>query len=266
MYAYLIPTVILGLIFGSFFNVVIYRTPIALEAKLQGKKNSSLLKQLSWPASFCPGCTNKISWLDNIPVFSWLLLGGKCRQCKISIKVRYVIVELISALIFSYCYLKFGLSYGAVYWIVLFSLLLVLFFIDAETFFLPDIFTIPLIFLALAGSFLEMTNTVFVDSLIGGATGFLILYIINLFYKIVRKVDGFGGGDFKLLAGLGALFGWASLPMILGMSSILGLVYILMPTGFNRRKIKLNTMVPFGPFLILSSLFMYANSYAINLF
>ena len=266
MYAYLIPTVILGLIFGSFFNVVIYRTPIALEAKLQGKKNSSLLKQLSWPASFCPGCTNKISWLDNIPVFSWLLLGGKCRQCKISIKVRYLIVELLSAIIFSYCYLKFGLSFEAVYWVILFSLLLILFFIDAETFFLPDLFTISLILLALAGSFLEITNINFVDSLIGAILGFLILYLINLFYKIVRKVDGFGGGDFKLLAGIGAWFGWISLPVIIGMSSILGLLYILFMNVLNKKKLKLNTMIPFGPFLISSSLFMYANLYIFNLF
>ena len=88
----LIPAVILGLIFGSFFNVVIYRTPIALEAKIKGKTHRSLLEQLAWPASFCPNCKNKISWFDNIPVISWLLLGGKCRQCVTLIKLRYFIV------------------------------------------------------------------------------------------------------------------------------------------------------------------------------
>ena len=261
MSIYLIPIVILGLIFGSFFNVVIYRTPINLEAELKGKQKNSLLKQLAWPASFCPNCKNKIAWFDNIPIFSWLLLKGKCRQCKVPIRIRYFIVEFISALIFSYSYLKFGFSFEAIYWIALFSILVILFFIDAETFFLPDLFTITLITLCLIGSYLEITNITFTDSLIGGILGFFVLYLINLFYKLLRKTDGFGGGDFKLLAGLGAWFGWISLPIIIGMSSILGLIYILVKTLLNQKKIQLNAMLPFGPFLILSSLFMYINSY-----
>ena len=125
MSIYIIPTLILGLIFGSFFNVVIYRIPIVLDAKLKGKKDYSLVKYLSWPASFCPNCKNKIAWLDNIPIFSWILLNGKCRNCKNPIKTRYLVVELLSAIIFSYSYLKFGFSFETIFWIGLFSILII---------------------------------------------------------------------------------------------------------------------------------------------
>ena len=111
MSIYIISTLIIGLIFGSFFNVVIYRVPLFLEAKLKREKNYSLVKYLSWPASFCPNCKKKIAWFDNIPIFSWILLNGKCRNCKEPIKTRYAVVELLSALIFSYSYFKFGFSF-----------------------------------------------------------------------------------------------------------------------------------------------------------
>jgi len=262
----LIPAVILGLIFGSFFNVVIYRTPIALEAKIKGKTHRSLLEQLAWPASFCPNCKNKISWFDNIPVISWLLLGGKCRQCGTLIKLRYFIVELLSAIIFSYHYLKFGYSFEAVYWVVLFSILIVLFFIDAETFFLPDFLTIPLIIWGLLGSYLGIVNIDFYHSIIGGITGFLVLYLLNLSYKIYRKIDGLGAGDFKLLSALGVLFGWKGLLPMLTISSILALIFILLMTVFKQQKFQSTSMIPFGPFLIMSSLFMYANLYILKIF
>jgi len=262
----LISAAILGLIFGSFFNVVIYRTPIALEAKIKGKTRNSLLEQLAWPASFCPNCKNKISWFDNIPVISWFLLRGKCRQCRTLIKVRYFIVELLSAIIFSYYYFKFGPSFEALYWVVLFSILLVLFFIDAETFFLPDFLTVPLIIWGLLGSHLGIVDINFYDSVVGGIAGFLILYLINLFYKIYRKVDGLGAGDFKLLSAFGVLFGWKSLLPIMAISSSLALFFILLMIVFKQKKFQSTSMIPLGPFLILSSLFMYANLYVLKLF
>lgn len=262
----LILTAILGLIFGSFFNVVIYRTPIALEAKIKGKTHRSLLEQLAWPASFCPNCKNKISWFDNIPVISWLLLGGKCRQCGTLIKVRYFVVELLSAIIFSYYYFKFGFSFEALYWVVLFSILLVLFFIDAETFFLPDFLTVPLIIWGLLGSHLEIVNINFYDSIVGGIAGFLVLYLLNLSYKMYRKIDGLGAGDFKLLSALGVLFGWKGLLPIMTISSSLALIFILLMTLFKQQKFQSTSMIPFGPFLILSSLFMYADSYILKIF
>ena len=261
MMLYLIPVALLGLIFGSFFNVVIYRTPIFLEGKLNKKKQPSLLKQLAWPASFCTNCKTKIKWFDNIPILSWLSLKGRCRLCHKTIKIRYCIVELLTALIFSYSFLKFGFSYTAIYWIALFSILLLLFFIDSETFYLPDIFTFTLILLALVGSYLEITQITFLDSLIGGLIGFFVLYATNFLYKTVRNVDGFGAGDFKLLAGLGAWFGWPHLLIIIGLSSVVALLFISLMTLFMKRKYQRNTMLPFGPFLILSGLIMYANTY-----
>ena len=261
MTLYLIPVVVLGLIFGSFFNVVIYRAPIFLEGKFKKKQQASLLNQLAWPASFCTSCKTKIKWFDNIPILSWLVLKGRCRHCHKTIKIRYCIVELLTAFIFSYSFLEFGFSYTTVYWIALFSILTILFFIDFETYYLPDFFTFTLILLALVGSYLEITQIAITDALVGGLIGFFVLYAINFLYKTARKADGFGGGDFKLLAGLGALFGWPSVLIIIGTSSILGLVCILLMTLFNQKKIQLNSMLPFGPFLILASLIMYANTY-----
>tara|TARA_B100000902_G_C27264121_1_gene892491 strand:+ start:381 stop:1196 length:816 start_codon:yes stop_codon:yes gene_type:complete len=261
MTLYFIPIVMLGLIFGSFFNVVIYRTPIVLDGQLKKQKQSSLLKKLSWPASFCPSCKIKLNWFDNIPLLSWLILKGQCRNCHQPIKIRYLIVELLTASIFSYCFYTFGFSFTAIYWIALFSILVILFFIDLETFYLPDFFTYFLIVLALTGSYFEITYITIINSLIGCVVGFLVLYVINFLYKSFRKVDGFGGGDFKLLAGLGAWFGWPSLLIIIGISSILALVIILLTTIFSQRKLQLNSMLPFGPFLILSGLLMYADTY-----
>ena len=258
---YFIPVFLLGLIFGSFFNVVIYRTPIFLDGKFKNKKQASLLNQLAWPASFCTSCKAKIEWFDNIPVLSWLNLKGRCRHCRQTIKIRYFIVELFTAFIFSYSFLKFGFSYTTIYWIALFSILTILFFIDLETYYLPDLFTFTLILLALVGSYLEITQIAIADALVGAVIGFFVLYAVNFLYKLARKVDGFGGGDFKLLAGLGALFGWPSVLIIIGTSSILGLVCILLMTKLKQKKIQLNSMLPFGPFLILSGLIMYADTY-----
>jgi leader peptidase (prepilin peptidase)/N-methyltransferase len=258
---YFIPVFLLGLIFGSFFNVVIYRTPIFLDGKFKNKKQASLLNQLAWPASFCTSCKAKIEWFDNIPVLSWLNLKGRCRHCRQTIKIRYFIVELFTAFIFSYSFLKFGFSYTTIYWIALFSILTILFFIDLETYYLPDLFTFTLILLALVGSYLEITQIAIADALVGAVIGFFVLYAVNFLYKLARKVDGFGGGDFKLLAGLGALFGWPSVLIIIGTSSILGLVCILLITTLKQKKIQLNSMLPFGPFLILSGLIMYADTY-----
>ena len=261
MMHYFIPVFLLGLIFGSFFNVVIYRTPIFLDGKFKNKKQASLLNQLAWPASFCTSCKAKIEWFDNIPVLSWLNLKGRCRHCRQTIKIRYFIVELFTAFIFSYSFLKFGFSYTTIYWIALFSILVILFFIDLETYYLPDLFTFTLILLALVGSYLEITQIAIADALVGAVIGFFVLYAVNFLYKLARKVDGFGGGDFKLLAGLGALFGWPSVLIIIGTSSILGLVCILLITTLKQKKIQLNSMLPFGPFLILSGLIMYADTY-----
>jgi len=261
MMLYLIPVVVLGLIFGSFFNVVIYRTPIFLEGQFKKKNQPSLLNQLAWPTSFCTSCKTKIHWFDNIPILSWIALKGRCRYCHKTIKIRYCIVELLTAVIFSYSFLKFGFSYITIYWIALFSILVILFFIDFETYYLPDFFTFSIIILALVGSYFQITQIALTDALIGGFFGFFVLYFVNFIYKTIRKVDGFGGGDFKLLAGLGAWFGWPSLLIIIGISSVLALVFILLMTLIIQRKFQLNSMLPFGPFLILSGLLMYANTY-----
>ena len=261
MTLYLLPVVVLGLIFGSFFNVVIYRTPMFLEGKFKKKKQPSLLNQLAWPSSLCTSCKVKIQWFDNIPILSWLLLKGRCRHCHKAIKIRYCVVELLTAVIFSYSFLEFGLSYTTAFWIALFSILVILFFIDSETYYLPDFFTFSLIILTLVGSYFQITQITITDSVMGAIFGFFVLYFVNYMYKKLRKVDGFGGGDFKLLAGLGAWFGWPSLLIIIGISSILALLFILFMTLFIQRKFQLKSMLPFGPFLILSGLLMYADTY-----
>jgi len=252
----------LGLIFGSFFNVIIHRLPLHIEGVInKNKSQNSLLQNLSWPASSCTNCHKKLNWFDNIPVISWLLLKGQCRFCNTSIKPRYLIVEIITAIAFMHCFSHYGFEAEVWLWLAFFSIAIILFFIDAETFYLPDLLTIPFLLLGILASFLGVTNIEIYNSFIGAALGFMILYSINFIYKAVRKVDGLGAGDFKLLAALGAWFGWGSLLPIIGLSSGLALFFILLMHLFTQSSFKLNSMIPLGPFLILSGFILYVQTY-----
>ena len=252
---------ILGLIFGSFFNVLIYRVPTILEANLKNPSNKqSLLKKISYPSSHCPVCKNTLRWFDNIPLVSWIILGGKCRYCKTGISFLYFFVESLTMLSFLFVYWQYGLSLNALGWAVFFSLLILLFFIDLKSFYLPNIFTYPLIGFGLLMSVFGLSGIDITTSLLGCLLGFLIFFFINYFYKAWRGMDGFGASDKILLAGLGSWLGFKSLYPIIMFSSLFGLGFMLVMLAFGR-KYKMETMLPFGPFLILSTLLVYIHLY-----
>ena len=252
---------ILGLIFGSFFNVLIYRVPKILEANQKKTSNKqSLLKKISYPSSHCPVCKNTLRWFDNIPLVSWILLGGKCRYCKTNISFLYFFVELLTMLSFLFVYWQYGLNFNALGWAAFFSLLILLFFIDLRSFYLPNIFTYPLISLALLMSLFGLSGIDMTTSLLGCLLGFFIFFLINYFYKRWRGIDGFGASDKILLAGLGSWLGYKSLYPIIMFSSLFGLGFMMVTLAFGK-KYKMETMLPFGPFLILSSILVYVHLY-----
>lgn len=252
---------VLGLIFGSFFNVVIYRLPKILDDKANKKTSkSSVLKYLSYPNSHCPSCKKTIKWYDNIPLLSWFLLRGQCRYCKSKISLIYPVVELITMAFFIFCYMTYGLTLAIVVWIIFFSILTLLFFIDMTSFYLPNILTYPLIVSGLFFSLFGFTEINITTSLIGSVLGFLVFLVINKLYKRWRGIDGFGGADKLLLAGLGGWLGYKSLYPIIMFSSFLGLGFMLLMLLIGKNY-QMETRLPFGPFLILSSLLVYIHLY-----
>ena len=251
--AYLV-VFIFGLIFGSFFNVLIHRIP----KSIQSPKKESLFSAISFPKSYCPKCKKGLFVVHNLPIISWLFLLGKCYFCKAKISIRYPLVELLSGFIFLFCFWQYGVTTEFFLWVLFFSILLILFFIDLETFLLPDFLTMPLMLIGVFKSLLYSDQIDPINSVVGVLVGFFALFITNAIYKLWRGVDGFGFGDFKLLAGLGAWFGAALiLPII-----VLGALVALLSVGllsFVGRRLDLQTMIPFGPALITATIVIYFN-------
>ena len=232
--------IFLGAIFGSFANVCIYRLP-----------NN---KKISKGRSFCPKCKKKINWYDNIPLISFLVLGGKCRKCKKEISIQYFLVETISAFLFIFIYYYFGISIDTLLLIILGMFLLVIFFIDLKHFIIPNELTFPLMVIGFFKSFdPNLNQTIFpnyINSLIGGVFGYLIIWLIIFFYKKVRKKEGMGLGDAKLLAVVGFWFGWFSIPFTIFMSSVVALIFVI-PSLINKSR-KMSSQIPFGPYITVS--------------
>lgn len=249
-----------GLIIGSFLNVVIYRLPLAIV------KKKSVIKKLLWPSSFAPCCKKPLVWFENIPLFSWLFLKGRCRYCKKKISLRYPFVELLTAFVFYFTFIKMGLTYQTILWFYFFAILIPLIWIDIDHFLLPNVLTLNLLVMGLLASFMGILSLDFKDACLGAVLGFLIPWSVNKLYFLWKKRDGFGGGDFKLLSGIGAWLGWAKIIPILTLSSMLALTYTLLLLVIGK-KMTLNTALPFGPFLIISSTFFvfYTHSILIGL-
>lgn len=249
-----ISLTILGLVVGSFLNVVIYRLPEMMEAQwrrdyaeFSGEAPEESPKlSLAFPGSRCPHCDAEIKPTQNIPVLSYLALGGKCAACKAPISVRYPIVEAITAFLWVLCGLQFGVSNALAGAMFLTAVLVVLTAIDLDHQLLPDSLTLPLVWI---GLLLNIDNTfVSLESAVLGAVfGYLCLWTVFWLFKIVTGKEGMGHGDFKLLAALGAWFGLAALPTIVLLSSVVGAVLgvALIVTGKQDRE----TPMPFGPFL-----------------
>ena len=236
----------MGACLGSFANVCIYRLPKT--------------KQIISGRSFCPKCKKKISWYDNLPIISFLFLSGKCRKCKKVIPLRYLIVELITGISFLLIYLNFENLYTITFLSILSLILIMIFFIDLENFIIPDSLNFIIMGLALLKNFLPNFNTSLIheinQSIIGGMVGYLSIWLIIYLYKTFKKIDGMGFGDAKLMAGIGLLFGWQSIPFILFVASILGLIFVV-PSLIKKQK-TMRTEIPFGPFIIVACLIYFA--------
>ena len=246
---YLLAT-FLGAIFGSFANVCIYRLPTN--------------KKISKGRSFCPKCKKKISWYDNIPLVSFLVLGGKCRKCKKEISIQYFLVEVISAFLFIFIYYYFGISIDTLLLVILSMFLLVIFFIDLKHYIIPNELTFPLMGIGFLKSFDPNLNTAifpnFVNSLIGGVLGYLLIWSIIFFYKQIRNKEGMGLGDAKLLAVTGFWFGWISVPFVIFSSSIIALISVI-PSLMTKKR-KMTSQIPFGPYIVLATvIYFYFSDY-----
>ncbi len=252
-------SVIFGLMVGSFLNVVIYRLPKIMEnewhnncLELQGKEATEASKYtLAYPRSACPGCGHMITALENIPVISYLFLKGKCSSCKTPISLRYPLIEALTGLLIGLVSWKFGYTSVTLFaWAFTFALI-ALTFIDLDTQLLPDDITFPLLWLGL----LFNLNHGFTDlksAVIGAVAGYLILWSVYWLFKLATGKEGMGYGDFKLLAAIGAWFGWQLLPAVILLSSVLGAaigVSLIVLTERGRE-----VPMPFGPFLAIGGL------------
>ena len=234
-----------GVSLGSFANVCIYRLPRD--------------KQIISGRSYCPRCKKKIKWYDNLPLISYIFLNAKCRNCDKSISVRYLIVELITGISFLLIFLSFKNLYTIVFLSTLILILIMIFFIDLENFIIPDSLNFLIMGLALVKNFIPSFNTSLIhdinQSLIGGIIGYFSIWLIIFLYKTLKKIDGMGLGDAKLMAGIGLLFGWQSIPLVLFLSSILGLFFVI-PSLLKKQK-TMKSEIPFGPFIIIAMLIYF---------
>ncbi len=245
---------LLGLVVGSFLNVVIYRLPKMLEAgwqdqaaELRGEEIPERERfDLISPRSRCPSCGHAIGALENIPLLSWLFLRGRCKACSARISARYPAVELASALLCAGAVWQLGFTVAAAGAIILSLFLLTLALIDLDTQLLPDGMTLPLLWIGLVLN-LNGTFAPIEAAVVGAMIGYLSLWSIYWIFRLATGKEGMGYGDFKLLAALGAWFGWQALPSIILLASAVGALVGIALIVFARHK--RGTPIPFGPYL-----------------
>jgi leader peptidase (prepilin peptidase) / N-methyltransferase len=251
----------LGLCIGSFLNVVIHRLPRMMErewraqcAELAGEQAAPQERyNLVAPRSACPACGHRIRAWENIPVLSWLALRGRCSACGARISVQYPVVELLAGLGAAYAAWLFGPSFKALGAALFVWFTIALAFIDQETGYLPDDLTLPLVWIGLlvnlVGGFVPLA-----DAVIGAMAGYLSLWSINAAFKTLRGVDGMGYGDFKLYAAVGAFLGWKLLPLVILLSSLVGLVFGTLQMFSARSGWDWKFRFHFGPYLALAGI------------
>lgn len=246
---------VLSLLVGSFLNVVIHRLPLMMEREWQamtdGGQNDidTAAFNLATPASRCPHCQHRIRWYENIPLISYLVLMGKCSACSAPISARYPVVELFTALISSYVIWHFGVNPVGLSLVALSWALIALTFIDIDHQLLPDRITLPLIWLGLILNSFTLFTTL-ESALWGAVIGYLALWSIYWLFKLLTGKEGMGYGDFKLLAALGAWCGAELLPLIILVSSLVGIVLAM--TLVLLRKHQAANPLPFGPYLAIA--------------
>jgi leader peptidase (prepilin peptidase)/N-methyltransferase len=279
---------IFGLLIGSFLNVVIYRLPVIMKRgwakdaseyltdpeiqdslkltdedraalKIAAQRTATALAALppmsiAKPRSTCPHCGHKITALENVPIISYLVLRGRCSSCKAPISARYPIIEAVVALLFAAAGWRFGEPAKLVLALVIISILVSLTMIDADTLLLPDSLTLSLLWLAIIADALGIGLVPLFDGVIGAAAGYLVFWLLATGFKLLRGIEGMGGGDFKLLAALGACFGWSALlPIVLlsaGVGSVVGIGLML------ARRATMLSRLPFGVYLAPAGVIM----------
>lgn len=256
---FLLLVACLGLLVGSFLNVVIHRLPIMLERAwrrecraylaLEGNEEPAETYNLVVPRSRCPHCAKLIGAFENIPILSYLLLRGRCSGCGTRISPRYPAVELLTAILSVAVAARFGVSVQTMAGLGLTWTLIALSFIDLDRQLLPDVITLPVLW---AGLFLSLFN-IFADtrsSLAGAILGYLVLWTVYQLFKLATGKEGMGHGDFKLLALLGAWLGWAEIPGIVLISSLVGALVGISMIVLARHDHRVP--IPFGPFLAIA--------------
>ena len=253
---FIATTAVLSLLVGSFLNVVIYRLPVMMERdwqmqcnELNGIENTDTdvaAFTLSQPRSTCPHCQHAITALENIPILSYLFLGGKCRDCRATISVRYPIIEAFTGLLSAVVAYHFSFGWPCLGALLLTWALIALTFIDVDHQLLPDSLTLPLLWLGISFNLFNQFTTL-EASVVGALAGYLSLWSVYQVFKLVTGKEGMGFGDFKLLAALGAWLGWSYLPAILLLSSLVGAVVGISLMLFRRHQSDIP--IPFGPYL-----------------
>ena len=231
----------MGGLWGSFANVCINRLP-----KEQGVVSGR---------SHCPKCKKQIFWYDNIPLISYLLLGGKCRKCKKKISIQYIFVELISIFSFFSIYYLYGITLTTLLLMILSLSFIIIFFIDLKHFIIPNLITFPMMALGFIKSFDPNLNSIFPNyilSILGGLFGYGIIWSITFFYKQIKKKEGMGLGDAKLLSVIGFWFGLKAIPFVIFLSSTIALISVI-PDLLKKSK-RMSSKIPFGPYIIVGTL------------
>jgi leader peptidase (prepilin peptidase)/N-methyltransferase len=246
---------VLGLLIGSFLNVVIYRLPKMLErqwaaecASLNGAEPAAAEPfNLMVPHSRCQQCGHAIRWYENVPVLSYLFLRGKCSACKAPISLRYPLVELATCALFAWCVWRMPGQFSGLAWCGFAAALIALALIDWDTTLLPDDITLPLLWAGLLAALAGFTGVSLANAVWGAVAGYVSLWAVYWLFKLSTGKEGMGYGDFKLFAAFGAWFGWQALVPIILMASVIGVIVgVALKLNSGLRE---GGYVPFGPFL-----------------
>jgi leader peptidase (prepilin peptidase)/N-methyltransferase len=249
-----VAAALLGLLIGSFLNVVIHRLPIMMERDWQAQcaeytgAPAPVFEPLSLvsPRSRCPHCQRQVQAQENIPILSYLLLKGCCKGCGKAIGLRYPLVEAVTGLFFGFAAWRYGVTLAAAGAMLFIAAMIALTFIDFDTQLLPDDITLPLLW---AGLLVNVNNTftTLPNAVIGAAVGYLALWSVYWLFKLATGKEGMGYGDFKLLAAIGAWLGWPMLPLVILLSSCVGAIVGIALIVLARHG--RNVPIPFGPYL-----------------
>ena len=243
---------VIGSIAGSFYNVCIYRLPNDLDVVSK--------------SSFCTSCKYKIPFYLNIPIISYILNFGKCKNCKNKISISYLVVEVLTATLFVYAYMLYGISFNGLAFIIFYSGLLIIFFTDLKYYLILDKITIPLSIVGLVFTFFNFNpfDVDILSSLMGGAVGYLVIYIIRFLFFKIRKVEGMGLGDAKLFLMIGIWLGIKSIYLILASSALVGAIVGSLIIYFYKKD--KDFQIPYGCFIVIASaLYPYLGSLFYNL-